>query len=76
MRVGGSVSDDTDYNCVVSGCMDDYETFEQHHLNLVSQVVTEDMKTENRYYGDIVMSSRKPYILDPELEVWKHILCR
>ncbi len=29
----------------------EFTEYELHHLNVVSQVKTEDMKSENKYYG-------------------------
>ena len=44
--------------CVTSSDMDEYLASEQHRLNVVNQVTMEDMKVENRYYGNTVITER------------------
>ena len=38
--------------------MCDYIKYEQHSLNIISQVTSEDMKSENKYYGNIIVLNR------------------
>ena len=44
--------------CVTSSDIDEYLASEQHRLNVVNQVTMEDMKVENRYYGNTVITER------------------
>ena len=47
-----------DVVCVVCDTIEDYIRYEQHHLNVVNQVQTEDMKSENKYYGNVIQLNR------------------
>ena len=49
-------SDDLSY--LICDTIDDYIKYEHHRLNVVSQVCSEDMKTENTYYGNIITLNR------------------
>ena len=62
--------------CITSSSIEEYLASEQHRLNLVNQVTMEDMKTENRYYGNTVFTDRIPKILNPKLQAWKDILLK
>lgn len=44
--------------CLVCETIDDYVKYEQHRLNIVSQVRAEDMKVENKYYGNVILLNR------------------
>ena len=44
--------------CVTSSDIDEYLASEQHRLNVVNQVTMEDMKVENRYYGNTMIAER------------------
>ena len=52
------VETDEDVTCLMCDTIDDYIKYEQHRLNLVSQVKAEDMKTEKRYYGNVILLKR------------------
>ena len=47
-----------DVKCHVCETVNDYSKYEQHHLNVVSQVRAEDMKVENKYYGNVILLNR------------------
>ena len=51
-------ADDTDDQCLVCDTIDDYLKYEQHRLNIVNQVKAEDMKEENKYYGNVIVLNR------------------
>jgi hypothetical protein len=40
--------------CVVCDTIEEYIRYEQHRLNVVNQITTEDMKAENKYYGNVI----------------------
>jgi hypothetical protein len=63
-------------NHVTCGSIEDYMGYEQHRSNILSQVAMEDMKFENKYYGNITLTDRTPLIVDTEMEQWKHVLYR
>jgi hypothetical protein len=44
--------------CVVCDTIKEYIQYEQHCLNVVSQIMTEDLKTENKYYGNVIQLDR------------------
>jgi hypothetical protein len=44
--------------CVVCDTIEEYIRYEQHHLNVVNQITTEDLKTENKYYGNVIQLNR------------------
>ena len=44
--------------CIVCDNIDDFVKYEQHRLNLISQVQCEDMKVENKYYGNVILLNR------------------
>ena len=44
--------------CMTVGDIDAYMGSEQHRLNVVNQVIMEDMKVENQYYGTNVITER------------------
>lgn len=66
MRIDTSVKG----QCVTSGDMDEYLSSEQHRLNIANQVISEDMKVENKYYCKIAVCDRVPKILNPKLKEW------
>jgi hypothetical protein len=41
-------------NYLVCGSIEEYLRYEQHHSNIAQQVYVEDMKAENRDYGNMV----------------------
>ena len=47
-----------DVPCLVCNTIDEYIKYEQHCLNIVSQVKAEDMKAEKRYYGNVLLLNR------------------
>jgi hypothetical protein len=47
-----------DGQCMTVSDIDAYMGSEQHRLNVVNQVIMEDMKVENRYYGTNVITER------------------
>ena len=49
---------DDDVCCLMCVTIEEYIKYEQHRLNIVSQVKAEDMKVENKYYGNIVVLYR------------------
>ena len=49
---------DDDVCCLMCDTIEEYIKYEQHRLNIVSQVKAEDMKVENKYYGNIVVLNR------------------
>ena len=49
-------SDDMRY--LMCNTIEDYIKSEQHRLNIISQVTSEDMKTENTYYGNVMSLNR------------------
>ena len=51
-------TDDEDTKCFVCDIVDDYIKYEHHRLNIVNQVKAEDMKAENKYYGNIIVLNR------------------
>ena len=54
------VTTNTNGQCMTSADMDEYLSSEQHRLNVVNQVIMEDMKVENKYYGGMVVTQRAP----------------
>ncbi len=38
--------------------IEDFIKYEQHRLNIISQVTSEDMKSENKYYGNVIVLNR------------------
>ena len=54
------VTTNTNGQCMTSADMDEYLSSEQHRLNVVNQVIMEDMKVENKYYGGMVVTQRVP----------------
>ena len=44
--------------CIMCDTIDDFIKYEQHRLNIVSQVSMEDMKVENKYYGNVIVLNR------------------
>ena len=49
---------DADVKCLMCNTINDYFKYEQHHLNVVSQVKAEDMKVEKKYYGNVMLLNR------------------
>lgn len=55
MRVN---TNDDDVKCLVCDTIEDYVRYEQHRLNVINEVVAVDMKTENKYYGNVIEINR------------------
>jgi hypothetical protein len=49
---------ENDVKCLVCETIDDYIKYEQHRLNVISQVRAEDVKVENKYYGNAILLNR------------------
>jgi hypothetical protein len=49
---------DDDATCLMCDTIDDYIKYEQHRLNVVNQVKAEDMKAENKLYGNVIVLNR------------------
>ena len=47
-----------DVKCLMCDTIDDFIKYEQHRLNIISQVTSEDMKSENKYYGNVIVLNR------------------
>ena len=47
-----------DIRYLMCNTIEEYIKSEQHRLNIMSQIITEDMKTENTYYGNVVSLNR------------------
>ena len=47
-----------DVECLMCDTIEDFIKYEQHHLNIISQVTSEDMKSENKYYGNVIVLNR------------------
>ena len=65
---------EVELNHITCGSVEDYMGYEQHRLNVVSQVTMEDMKFENKYYGNVILTDRTPLVVCPELERWKRTI--
>ncbi len=52
------ISTHEDVMCIMCDTIEDYIRYEQHSLNVVNQVQTEDMKSENKYYGNVIQLNR------------------
>ena len=44
--------------CVVCDTIEEYIRYEEHRLNVVNQITTEDMKAENKNYGNVIQLNR------------------
>ncbi len=47
-----------DVECLMCDTIEDFIKYEQHRLNIISQVTSEDMKSENKYYGNVIVLNR------------------
>jgi hypothetical protein len=47
-----------DVECLMCDTIEDYIKYERHRLNIISQVTSEDMKSENKYYGNVIVLNR------------------
>ena len=47
-----------DVECLICDTIEDYIKYEQHCLNIISQITSEDMKSENKYYGNVIVLKR------------------
>ena len=44
--------------CLMCDTIKDFIKYVQHRLNIISQVTSEDMKSENKHYGNIIVLNR------------------
>ncbi len=47
-----------DVECLMCDTIEDYIKYEQHSLNIISQITRKDMKSVNEYYGNVIMLNR------------------
>ena len=45
-------------NYVICDSVEEYIRYEQHRSNVLQQIYSEDMRVENRYYGQTVLLNR------------------
>ncbi len=44
--------------CLMCDTIEDFIKYEQHSLNIISQVTSKDTKSENKYYGNVIVLNR------------------